>query len=63
MPRPSVPVRLQAAGEATTGGTFDEAMYHYAISPEAQADQHVEECYQVLGPPLQDHPPQKQHGR
>ena len=43
-------VCLQAAGRETTGGIFDERMYRYAISPEAQETHHVEECYQVLPP-------------
>lgn len=38
----------QAAGRDTTGGSFDEAMYRYAISPEAQESHHVEDCYRVL---------------
>jgi len=41
---------LQAAGRDTTGGTFDERMYRYAISNEAQESHHVEQCYQVLPP-------------
>ncbi|PSC69296.1 hypothetical protein C2E20_7243 [Micractinium conductrix] len=43
-------VLAQAAGRETTGGIFDERMYRYAISPEAQETHHVEECYQVLPP-------------
>lgn len=39
---------LQAAGEDTTNGVFDEAMYHYAISPGAQESHNVAACYQVL---------------
>ena len=39
---------LQAAGEDTTEGEFDEPMYRYAISPEAQEPHHVDECYKVL---------------
>lgn len=38
----------QAAGRDTTGGSFDERMYRYAVSPEAQESHHVEQCYQVL---------------
>ena len=40
--------RLQAAGEDTTGGSFDEAMYRYAISPGAQESHNVGQCYKVL---------------
>ena len=39
---------VQAAGRDTTGGSFDEPMYRYAISPEAQESHHVEDCYRVL---------------
>ena len=38
----------QAAGRDTTAGAFDEAMYRYAISPEAQESHNVEQCYKVL---------------
>jgi hypothetical protein len=38
----------QAAGRDTTGGVFDEPMYRYAISPEAQESHNVGACYQVL---------------
>lgn len=38
----------QAAGEDTTEGSFDEAMYRYAISPGAQESHNVGQCYKVL---------------
>ncbi|PRW33169.1 hypothetical protein C2E21_7839 [Chlorella sorokiniana] len=38
----------QASGRDTTGGSFDEAMYRYAISPGAQESHQVEDCYRVL---------------
>ena len=41
-------VRVQAAGKDTTSGIFDEPMYRYAISPEAQESHHVSTCYDVL---------------
>ena len=41
-------VALQAQGEDTTEGQFDERMYRYAISPEAQESHHVGECYNVF---------------
>ncbi len=39
---------MQAQGEDTTEGIFDEKMYRYAISPEAQESHNVGECYNVL---------------
>ncbi|KAL4421190.1 hypothetical protein ABPG77_010065 [Micractinium sp. CCAP 211/92] len=36
----------QAAGRDTTAGQFDERMYRYAISEEAQESHNVERCYQ-----------------
>jgi hypothetical protein len=45
---PSLVLVLQAAGRDTTAGSFDEAMYRYAISPEAQESHNVEQCYKVL---------------
>lgn len=38
----------QAEGKDTTGGQFDEQMYTYAISPQAQESHHVQQCYDVL---------------
>lgn len=38
----------QARGEDTTQGEFDEPMYRYAITMQAQESHHVERCYQVL---------------
>ncbi|KFM23219.1 hypothetical protein F751_3410 [Auxenochlorella protothecoides] len=38
----------QALGNPTTRGAFDEPMYRYAVSMEAQKDPHVEQCYKVL---------------
>lgn len=35
--------RLQALGNPTTRGAFDEPMYRYAVSMEAQKDPHVEQ--------------------
>ncbi len=43
-----VPKPMQASGRDTTGGSFDEAMYRYAISPGAQESHRVEDCYRVL---------------
>lgn len=52
----SLPPRpLQAMGEDTTEGQFDERMYRYAISPEAQESHNVQECYSVLKLPLLPH--------
>ncbi len=47
---PLLLLSVQAAGRETTGGVFDERMYRYAISPEAQESHNVAECYQVLPP-------------
>lgn len=38
----------QATGGDTAAGSFDEAMYRYAISMKAQKSHNVEKCYQVL---------------
>ncbi|GAB4817920.1 hypothetical protein N2152v2_004966 [Parachlorella kessleri] len=38
----------EAGGEDTTGGRFDEEMYFYAISQEAQMSSGVGACYDVL---------------
>lgn len=38
----------QAAGESPALGSFDEKLYHYAVSERAQQDHHVEQCYKVL---------------
>lgn len=38
--------------DAGTAGTFDEARYRYAISPEAQEDWGVAECFGKGAPPL-----------
>ena len=38
--------------DAGTGGTFDEPRYRYAISPEAQEDWGVSECFGKGAPPL-----------
>lgn len=38
----------QARGEVTTQGAFDERMYRYAISLEAELSHHVDQCYQVF---------------
>ena len=37
-----------AAGRNNTEGTFNRALYRYAISPEAQEPQDVGRCYKVL---------------
>lgn len=41
-------VLAHAEGRSTTQGTFDESLYHYAITPEAQEPHNVERCYQVV---------------
>ncbi|KAL4854424.1 hypothetical protein ACK3TF_004779 [Chlorella vulgaris] len=41
----------QAAGKDTTSGIFDEPMYRYAISPDAQESHNVAACYDVLHRP------------
>lgn len=54
---------VQAQGEDTTEGVFDERMYHYAISPEAQESHHVQDCYDVLRMPPQQQQLQQQWQR
>ena len=44
-PTPAPP---QAEGRDTTGGVYDERMYRYGVSPEAQDSHDVERCYRVL---------------
>lgn len=39
----------QADGEETTSGSFDSAMFRYAISPQAEEPKDVKSCYDVLG--------------
>lgn len=46
-PPPACSASLQAAGRDTTSGQFDERMYRYAISMQAQESHNVERCYQV----------------
>lgn len=51
LPRPASVPYPQAAGKDTTSGIFDEPMYRYAISPDAQESHNVAACYDVLHRP------------
>lgn len=42
----------QAKGEDTSGGSFDQQMYRYAVTPEAQEPKNVESCYNVMNRPI-----------
>ena len=38
---------VELQGQAGTGGAFDEALYRYAISAEAQEPNHAAECFTI----------------